>query len=210
MDKEYLNDFSLSDEEILECIIQIVEESESSQLSDLLSDYHDFDIARAPFVFKGQVRKMVYKLKYGYGAYMSKYMAQFMYDTYLDNNEKIDFITFVPMPKRRYIDRGYNQAEEIAKELSILTSIPVVDALERSKYTKNLARMNKDERKKAITDSIKMKENVEVKGKRILLIDDVFTSGATTNECSKILKKAKAEFVYVLTFATSTDKIQMY
>ena len=47
MDKEYLNDFSLSDEEILERIIQIVEKSESSQLSDLLSDYHDFDIARA-------------------------------------------------------------------------------------------------------------------------------------------------------------------
>ena len=171
---------------------------------------HDFDMARAPFVYKGEIRKLIYRLKYGYGAYLAKYMAQFMYDTYLENSEQIDCIAFVPIPKRRYISRGYNQAEEIAKELSLLSSIPVVDVLERSKYTKNLARMNKEERKQAISDSIKIRDGADVKGKRVMLIDDVFTSGATANECSKILKKAKADYVYVLTFATSTDKIQMY
>ena len=82
--------------------------------------------------------------------------------------------------------------------------------LERTKYTKNLARMNKTERLNAITDSFAITDRTEIKGKRILLIDDVFTSGATTNECSRMLKKGKAELVFVLTFATSTDKIQMY
>lgn len=171
---------------------------------------HNFDIARAPFVYKGDIIKLVYRLKYGHGAYLSKYMAQFMYDTLLDSKQAVDIITFVPMPKKREYERGYNQAKEIAKELSKLSGIPMKGLLERTKYTKNLARMNKTERLNAITDSFAITDRTEIKGKRILLIDDVFTSGATTNECSRMLKKGKAELVFVLTFATSTDKIQMY
>lgn len=171
---------------------------------------HDFDIARAPFLYKGDIIKVIYRLKYGHGAYLAKYLAQYMYDTYLDSNTEVDVVTFVPMPKERQNERGYNQAEEIAKEFSSISGIPCVGLLKRTKYTKNLARMNKEERKNAIADSFEVVSKEDVKGKKILLIDDVFTSGATTNECSKTLKKSKAEFVFILTFATSSDKIQMY
>lgn len=171
---------------------------------------HDFDIARAPFVYEGVIRKLIYRLKYGHGAYLAENMAEFMYDTFLENFEEIDYITYVPMPEEREEQRGYNQAKEIAMAFYALSSIPVIPALVRTKYTKNLARMGRQERQESIADSIKLNEEVKIKGKKILLIDDVFTSGATTNECSKVLKKGKATFVYVLTFATSTDKIQMY
>ena len=171
---------------------------------------HDFDVARAPFVYKNKVKKLVYRLKYGHGAYLSKFMAQFMYDTFLDSQIDVDVVTFVPMPKSRQFERGYNQAEEIAKEFSLISGIEQKALLKRTKFTKNLARMGREERQKAIVNAFDVINKEDVKGKRVLLIDDVFTSGATTNECSKILKKNKASFVYILTFATSTDKIQMY
>ncbi len=171
---------------------------------------HEFDIARAPFMYKDKVTKLIYRLKYGHGAYLSKYMAQFMYDTFIDSQIDVDFICYVPMSKERQNERGYNQAEEIAKALSTISQIPLIPVLKRIKNTKNLARMGKEERLKAIADSFEICKKDEVKAKRVLLVDDVFTSGATTNECAKVLKKAKADFVYVLTFATSTDKIQMY
>ncbi len=171
---------------------------------------HDFDIARAPFIYKDSVIKLIYRLKYGHGAYLAKFMAQYMYDTFVNSQTPIDVVTFVPMPKSRQYERGYNQAQEIAKEFSRLSDIPIKTLLKRTKYTKNLARMGREERMNAINGAFDVINKEDVKGKRVLLIDDVFTSGATTNECSKILKKNKASFVFILTVATSTDKIQMF
>ena len=177
---------------------------------DCTNRTHEFDVARAPFVYENNVKKLIYRLKYGNKAYIAKYLAQFMYDAFLEYGVDVDLVTFVPMPKQRERERGYNQAEKIANEFSLLSNIPIKKLLKRSKYTKNLAKMSREERKSAITDSFEIIDRNSVKGKRILLIDDVFTSGATTNECAKTLKKAKANFVFALTFATSSDKIQLY
>lgn len=168
----------------------------------------DFDVARAPVTFTGNCRKLIYKLKYGGGKYLAKYLARFMYDCFLQNNLSADVITYVPMYIKKEKARGYNQAKELAQAFSSLCGIQCKELLQRVKQTQNLARMNKSERQQAIDGAIKIHE--KVKNLSVLLIDDVFTSGTTSGECARILKKNGAKSVSVLTFASSTEKIDLY
>ena len=170
----------------------------------------DFDIARAPFVYTGDVKKLVYRLKYGGAKYLAEVLAQFMADTYFEAQFSADVVTCVPLHPKRQKRRGYNQAKEIAVAFSEITEVPYVDTLARIKATTNLARLNKKERAKEIEGAYALLENANVKGKNIVLIDDVFTSGATTGECCKALKKAKCGKIFVLTFATAKITAELY
>ena len=120
-----------------------------------------------------------------------KNMADYMADAYIENGLSADLITFVPMPIKRQKTRGYNQGFVIAQKLSEILNIPCIETLRRIKETANLARMNRKERAEAISDSFGILSDCSVKDKNILLVDDVFTTGATTNECSRVLKKYK-------------------
>ncbi len=170
----------------------------------------DFDIARAPFVYTGEIKKLVYRLKYGGAKYLAEVLAQFMADTYHETDFTADIITCVPLHAKRLKKRGYNQAEEIAKGVAEILSISFVDTLDRIKSTTNLARLNKSDRAKEIEGAYVIKPDATIKGKNILLIDDVFTTGATTGECCKVLRKAKCGKIFILTFATSKIKPQLY
>lgn len=169
-----------------------------------------FDIARAPFVYEGEIKKLVYRLKYGGAKYLGKVLAEFMADTYFEAEFGADLITCVPLHPKRYKQRGYNQAREIAVAVSEIVSVPYADTLVRVKSTTNLARLNKAERAREIVDAYALAENVDVKGKNVVLIDDVFTTGATTGECCKALRKAKCGKIFVLTFATSKISVELY
>ncbi len=184
-----------------------------------LADYCDecknenyyFDLARAPLVYEGEVVRVVHRLKYGGAKYLGEAFAQFMADTFFEQAISADFITFVPMHESKQKSRGYNQAEVIASSLSKIIDLPLVSTLKRVKKTSNLARMNKKERAIAVDGAYEtVLDNNALKGKHVLLIDDVFTTGATTNECSKVLKKAKCASVTVLTFATAKIKPELY
>ena len=172
----------------------------------------EFDKARAPFRYEGDVIKLIYEFKYGSAKYLAANFAEFMYDTLTESGFEADIITFVPIPDERKRDRGYNQAEELAKNISRICDLPCVDSLYRTRFVKNLARMTKKERAEAVEGTIELKGGVKsaLKGKKLVLVDDVFTSGATTNECSRILRKAKPDSIFVLTFATATEKPVLY
>lgn len=169
-----------------------------------------FDIARAPFVYENEVVNLVHKLKYGGGKYLAEVMAEFMADEYYESDFSADVITFVPMHPKKQRKRGYNQAREIAVALSQILEIPLSDALERTKLTENLARLGKEERAEAIQNAILLKLEADVKGKNVLLVDDVFTTGATSNECAKALRKGKCGKIFVLTFATGRIHVELY
>jgi competence protein ComFC len=179
---------------------------------DCGKEKREFDTARAPFRYEGDIVKLIYDIKYGSAKYLAANFAEFMYDTLTESGFEADVITFVPIPAERKRERGYNQAEEIAVRLFEISSIECVDALERTKYVKNLARMTKHERAEAVKGTIVLKDGAKasLKGKKVVLIDDVFTSGATANECSRILRKAKPDSIFVLTFATATEKPVLY
>jgi len=113
---------------------------------------------------------------------------------------------FIPVPlfpsKKRW--RGFNQSEEIVKELSSFLKISYQsNNLIKIKKTQPQVELSREERERNIKNSFKIKNPLEIQGKRIFLVDDIFTSGATMEECSRVLKKAGAKQVWAAVIAFS-------
>jgi|GEM_PF-2432074 len=168
--------------------------------------------ARSSFVYKNEITGLVYRFKYGNNKWLGKHFALFMRDTfdlYLKEEFEVDFISFVPMAKSRQKKRGYNQAEVLARELGAMIGKDVVSLFDRAevpKENRNAAKMTKKERQEFIRGSINLSGSVDkglLKGKIILLIDDVLTTGTTANECAKRLKHTADCKTIVLTLAAA-------
>ena len=113
----------------------------------------------------------------------------------------IDLVLPVPMYAAKQRKRGYNQAELIARELSKnLNLICASEILVRIRKTTPMKELNDEERRKNVERAFLVKENV-VKYKKILLVDDIYTTGSTVNECCKIINEAKPNKIGVLTIA---------
>lgn len=175
---------------------------------DCTKSERHFTVARAPFVFEGKAKKLVYRLKYGGEKHLAKVMAQYLADEYYKNVWHVDFVSYVPMHEKRQKARGYNQAQLIANELGKIINKPLVNTLTRIKFSDNFARMNRKERMREAEESFDA--NSKFKNKSILLVDDVFTTGATSSACAKELLNSGASDVYVLTFCTSESKNELY
>ena len=118
-----------------------------------------------------------------------------------------DFVTAVPLNPARYKERGYNQSELIARQLSNITRIPLsANLLKRIRNTQTQTKLSREERKQNVKDAFTVQGDVT--GKRILLIDDVITTGSTLNECAKELKRNGAAWVTAAALATPTDFFQ--
>jgi competence protein ComFC len=103
----------------------------------------------------------------------------------------------VPLYKKKLKSRGFNQSEEIAKEISENTKIPLVfDCLLRIKETLSQMELSREERLENIKSAFSINNAEKIKGKKILLVDDVYTTGSTMEECAKILKYAGAREVW--------------
>lgn len=113
-----------------------------------------------------------------------------------------DMITCVPLSREKMLKRGYNQAGDYAKELSKLTDIPFCEtAVKRVRNTAPMKLLSPAERQKNLKNAFKSGQNV-VKSKRILLVDDIYTTGATMDACASVLLEAGAESVYCMTLAS--------
>jgi len=171
-----------------------------------------FDKARSPFIYKNNVISLVYKLKYGNARFLAKYLAFFMQNQIAQFGQ-IDFITFVPLFKHKQKLRGYNQAHLLAKHIGENSNLKCINLLKKAnpiaKY-KNTAKLSRQDRIKSIQNSISINHEKNpgkyIQNKNILLVDDVLTSATTANECAKVLKQNGAKSVFVLSFATSTNK----
>ena len=109
----------------------------------------------------------------------------------------------VPLSKRRFLERGFNQAEVLAELLAKETALKIdKQSLARKVHTPvHRAAMDRRARELTVENAFEVTRPKLVKGEKILLVDDVFTSGATTSTCAKALKKKGADKVYVLTIA---------
>jgi ComF family protein len=150
------------------------------------------------------LRRVVQKFKYGRKVSLGKPLGQLMArgcGEFLEQRE-IDVIVPVPLHPKRLRWRGFNQSVLLAREVSRLFEIPLDPfVLYRSKETPPQTQLKEDERRRNVRGAFSLNPQKPVKGKRVLLIDDVYTSGATVNECSRSLKRAGAKDVYVLTLA---------
>lgn len=165
------------------------------------SETHEFDRARSVLVYNEKSSPAILKFKYGGRKTFALPLARLLAKRFETVDIIADVVTFVPMPKEREKERGYNQSFELCREFSSLTGMKMVAALERVKNVERQATLGRAERIKNLQGSFKAINNQEFKGKDVLLIDDVVTTGATASECAKTLLKAGAREVSVLSVA---------
>lgn len=160
-----------------------------------------FELARSSLNFDGYVVDVIHRFKYAKYKFLAEPLSYILYDTLLKENWKVDLICYVPLFPSRKKERGYNQSLELAKQLSKLTNLPTSEDILRIKDTPSQTQLSRRERQENVRDCFKLTNPKQFKDLNILLIDDVFTTGSTSNEVSKVLKKAGAKSVYVLTVA---------
>ncbi len=169
---------------------------------------YEFDINHSFSSYSEVSARIVKNLKYNRKKYLARYLAYMMAED-REYCKGVDYITFVPISKARLKERGFNQAEEIAKEISILVNVPVIDAFDKIKENTHQAGLSRRDRIKNIIGTIEVKDDAKdlISRKNILVVDDVFTTGSTLSECAKVLKKSKSSSVKTLTFAKTRQNM---
>jgi len=162
----------------------------------------DIEGIRSPFVFNGIIREAVHQFKYKNFRAISSVLAGLLRDYMTDYPLPADVLVPVPLHPKRLRERGYNQSGMLAAGLGNLTGLPVInDSLVRKRYTLPQARTTSVEERRSNVASLFTCSDNRLRGKRVLLIDDVATSGATLNACARALKNSGAVSVWGLVLA---------
>lgn len=156
------------------------------------------------FEYQGLIRKLMLDYKFNDRSYLYKTVVNFLL-----NNEKLfkilqSYDTIVPAPisKKRNKQRGYNQSYLIAKEISKLTGVQLESTcLLKSKDIIEQSKLNKEERQKNIQGAYELLYEERLENKKILFVDDIYTTGSTANECCKVLSIANPKEIDVFTVA---------
>ncbi|MCR4662490.1 MAG: ComF family protein [Endomicrobiaceae bacterium] len=160
-----------------------------------------FEVLKAPYLYSSQMQKLIKKLKYSRRTFLAKELAVKLAEFIVKENinKNTDVVVPVPMHWFKKWKRGYNQAELLAETVAKLINKPVYNALIRTKYTKPQFNLRKRERRENLENMFVLnKKYVDIiRNKRVLLIDDIATTCATANQCSKVLKNLKAKVVVV-------------
>jgi len=163
-----------------------------------------FDAAVAAYRSRGIVRQIIHDFKYGREIYLRQPVARWLRAA-LDDARlrgcRFDLIIPVPLHPTRQRERGFNQASLLAELLSAQVSIPSKLLLERTRYTTTQTALDRVERMENLHNAFRLRKNMDVRGLRVLLIDDVLTTGSTLSECARILKRAGAISVHAATAA---------
>lgn len=153
------------------------------------------------------MRKLIHLYKYSGMRPLSGPLAGFLSDA-LPRDERFDAIVSVPLHWRKQWQRKFNQSELLARAISRRTAIPVVNALKRVKATATQAGLSNTARRRNVAAAFRCRLPEGVRGKRILLIDDVMTTGSTAAACAIALKRAGAVRVALLTVARVDRRLQ--
>jgi ComF family protein len=112
-----------------------------------------------------------------------------------------DLIVPVPLHPARLRERGFNQAELLAKTLTQKIGVPVFAALERIRYTTTQTAFDRIDRTENLHNAFRLRKKVTVRELQVLLVDDILTTGSTLSECARVLREAGARSVYAVTAA---------
>jgi len=163
-----------------------------------------FEAAVAAFRSRGVVRKIVHEFKYGRQLHLRQPVADWLLETLDDprlHGRRFDAVVPVPLHPARKRERGFNQAELLAELLSARAGVPLRNVLERIRYTTTQTAFDRTERMENLHNAFRLRKNRDVRGLRVLLIDDVLTTGSTLSECARVLKVAGAISVHAATAA---------
>jgi ComF family protein len=164
------------------------------------SELPKFDSAYSFGAYDGVLRKLIHLFKYGKVETLAQPLGQLLVQA-LPLEERFEVVIAMPMHPWKKWQRGFNQSELLAEPVARRLGLKLCRNLRRSRVTKPQAGLNEAERRENLKDSFVVKRPEEVAGKRVLLVDDVFTTGATLRAAGKALKSANVRRVSALTLA---------
>ena len=160
------------------------------------------------FLYKHPIDSLIRKFKFDNQKYLGDTLGNFIASEVVKMGVNFDVVIPAPMYHTRKKKRGYNQAELLCNPLKEKLGLNVdCEVLEKVRDTLNQAKLTRSERIENLENAFRVLNKSKVKGKTILIVDDVFTTGTTMNECSKTLLDAGAKEVYTITLAHANTKI---
>lgn len=167
-----------------------------------------FDAAYCFGAYDGVLRELIHLYKYGKVATLARPLSGLLLAA-LPREERFDGMVPVPLHWRRRWQRGFNQSALLARDLSRRCGIPVMHALRRLRWTGAQAGLSNHARRRNVTAAFGCARPARVAGKRLLLIDDVMTTGSTAAACALALKRAGAARVALLTIARADRRMDI-
>jgi ComF family protein len=167
----------------------------------------DYTKIMVPYLYDGSLMTAIHQFKYGGKSHMSPALAFLLMPFAERLLEEIDngLIMPVPLHPKRLRERGFNQSLLLARHIAASLSIELdFLSLRRIKYTLPQAGLKKAERRKNVRRAFELRDTKVVKGRHIILVDDVTTTGNTLNECARVLRKAGCKEVYCLVLARTS------
>jgi len=167
---------------------------------------NEFDSAYAYSAYEGVLRELIHLFKYGRVRPLVKVLGGYL-GAAVPREERFDMVVPMPLHWFRRWRRGFNQARLLAGEVARRSGVPVVDAVRRARYTASQASLSRAGRRRNVRGAFAMRAGIDVRGRRILVVDDVLTTGATANACAAALKRAGARYVAVLALARADRRV---
>jgi ComF family protein len=162
----------------------------------------EYELARSILKFDQYSKNLIHAFKYNDKTNHAKLFAKLIYTKYKEDFNDIDIIAPVPMNRFKRIYRYYNQSQLLAEEIARLMNYPVIpDLFIKTKITKPQTSLSKSQRQKNLQGSIVYNVKYNINRKKVLLVDDVHTTGSTISVCSKLLKQNGAASIKVSTIA---------
>lgn len=165
----------------------------------------DIDFLITPLYYNNTIRKLILRYKFHSNTKLceifSKLVCQYLLECEILN--QFDFITSVPLSRKRFLKRGYNQSELLARKMSEDLEVPYLQCIYRCKDTKAQSKLKYFQRIENIKNAF-IADDEKVKDKSILLLDDIHTTGSTLNSCAMELKNKGAKRVVGITLANTT------
>ncbi len=160
------------------------------------------DMARSAFSYDGVIKNLISAFKYNENKYLANVFMPYLEKVYIQEKFDCDAITFVPMNSERLFERGFNQSKLLSEILAKRLDIEHIAPLFKKNDIKKQVGLTAKDRSMNIASSFGYLDKNIVKDKKILLVDDVLTTGATSGEIAKMLKKQGALSVNLLTIAS--------
>ncbi len=166
-----------------------------------------FDAAYSFGAYEGALRELIHLLKYDRIRTLARPLGDFLMAAY-PREQRFDAIVPMPLHWRRYWRRGFNQSELLAREVSRRCGLPVARGVRRLRATAPQAGLTNAKRRVNVSGAFAPARRRSVEGLRVLLVDDVMTTGATASACSRALKSAGAKYVAFLALARADRRFQ--
>lgn len=167
---------------------------------------HAYDYHLSLALYEDSIKNTLYAMKYQGKTHLAKILGQELAALYEESKDKlpdVDYIIPVPSHWTRRAVRGHHHAAIMAKSMAKKLQMPYLDPVKRAKRTSALSGLKRQERQNTLKNVFQLKKRYfsQIRGKKLLIIDDIYTTGITVHYCAEVLKQSGAEVVYVMTAA---------